>query len=65
MGFHSLLQGIFLTQELNLGHLHCKQIPYILAPWEAPISLTPYNALLLLLLLLLSRISRVRLCVTP
>ena len=66
MGFHSLLQGIFLTQELNLGHLHCKQIPYILAPWEAPISFTPYNTLLLLLLLLLlSRVSRVRLCATP
>ena len=24
--FHSLLQGIFLTQGLNLGLLHCRQI---------------------------------------
>ena len=26
MGCHSLLQVIFLTQELNLGLLHCRQI---------------------------------------
>ena len=25
MGCHSLLQGIFLTQESNLGLLHCRQ----------------------------------------
>ena len=25
---HSLLQGVFLTQELNLGLLHCKQTFY-------------------------------------
>ena len=27
----SLLQGIFLTQELNLGPLHCRQILYRLS----------------------------------
>ena len=26
VGSHSLLQGIFLTQELNSGLLHCRQI---------------------------------------
>ena len=28
VGSHSLLQGIFLTQGLNLGLLHCRQILY-------------------------------------
>ena len=28
VGSHSLLQGIFLTQELNPGLLHCRQILY-------------------------------------
>ena len=28
MGCHFLLQGIFLTWGLNLGLLHCRQIPY-------------------------------------
>ena len=28
MGSHFLLQGIFLTQGLNLGFLHCRQILY-------------------------------------
>ena len=31
MGCHFLLQGIFLTQELNLGLLHCRQILYHLS----------------------------------
>ena len=31
VGSHSLLQGIFLTQGLNLGLLHCRQIPYYLS----------------------------------
>ena len=31
MGSLSLLQGIFLTQELNQGLLHCRQIPYQLS----------------------------------
>ena len=28
VGTHSLLWGIFLTQGLNLGLLHCRQILY-------------------------------------
>ena len=28
VGSHFLLQGIFLTQELNPGFLHCRQILY-------------------------------------
>ena len=31
MGSHFLLQGIFLTQGLNLGFLHCRQILYPLS----------------------------------
>ena len=31
VGCHSLLQGIFLTQELNPGLLHCRQILYQLS----------------------------------
>ena len=31
MGCHSLLQGIFLTQELNPCLLHCRQILYLLS----------------------------------
>ena len=30
-GCHSLLQGIFLTQGLNMGLLHCRQILYHLS----------------------------------
>ena len=30
VGCHSLLQGIFLTQGLNLGLLHCRRILYLL-----------------------------------
>ena len=33
MGCHSLLQGIFATQGLNPGHLHCRQV---LLPSERP-----------------------------
>ena len=32
VGCHFLLQGIFLTQGLNLGLLRCKQTPYQLLP---------------------------------
>ena len=32
-GCHSLLQGIFLTQRLNPGLLHCRQIRYRLSHW--------------------------------
>ena len=31
VGCRFLLQGIFLTQRLNLGLLHCNQIPYRLS----------------------------------
>ena len=30
VGSHSLLQRLFLTQGLNLGPLHCRQILYCL-----------------------------------
>ena len=33
---HSLLQGIFLTQGLNLGLLHCRQILYGLSYQGSP-----------------------------
>ena len=36
VGCHSLLQGIFLTQELNLGLLHCWWILYHLSHQESP-----------------------------
>ena len=36
VGSHSLLQGIFLTQGLNLGLLHCRRIFTIWATREAP-----------------------------
>ena len=36
VGCSALLQGIFLTQESNLGFLHCRQILYRLSMREAP-----------------------------
>ena len=36
MGSLSLLQGIFLTQELNLGPLHCRWILYQLSYLGSP-----------------------------
>ena len=36
MGCHSLLQGIFLTQGLNLSLLHCRHILYCLSHQESP-----------------------------
>ena len=36
MGSHSLLQGIFLTQALNPGLLHCRQILYRLSYQGSP-----------------------------
>ena len=59
VGGHSLFQGIFLTQGLNSGLLHCRQIPYHLSYREV------LKVKVVLLLLLLSRFSRVRLCATP
>ena len=37
MGCHSLLQGIFTLQGLNLGLLNCRQILYYLSTREAGI----------------------------
>ena len=36
VGCHSLLRGIFLTQQLNPGLLHCRQILYQLSHWGKP-----------------------------
>ena len=36
VGSHSLLQGIFLTQGLNLGLLHCRQTLYHLSHQGSP-----------------------------
>ena len=36
VGYHFLLQGIFPTQELNPGLLHCRQIPYQLSYKGSP-----------------------------
>ena len=38
VGCHFLLQGIFPTQGLNLGLLHCRQILYQVSYREAPCS---------------------------
>ena len=38
VGCHALLQGIFLTQELNLGLPHCRQILYHLRHQGSPCS---------------------------
>ena len=56
VGSLSLLQGIFLTQELNRGLPLCRRILYQLSYQGSP-----YVAMLLLL----SLFSRVRLCATP
>ena len=39
VGCHALLQGIFLTQGLNPGLLHCRQILYCLSHQGSPASL--------------------------
>ena len=39
-GCHSLLQGIFPTQKLNLGLLHCRQIRYHLSHQGSPMMST-------------------------
>ena len=36
VGFHALLQGIFPTEGLNLGLLHCSQILYHLSHQGSP-----------------------------
>ena len=40
VGSHSLLQGIFLTQESNPGLLHCRQILYHLKLPGKPLNLS-------------------------
>ena len=45
MGSHSLLQGVFLTQGLNLGPLYCRQILYHLNYQGSPISMDDGNGL--------------------
>ena len=37
VGYHSLLQGIFLTQGWNLGLLHCRPILYHLSYQGSPL----------------------------
>ena len=41
VGSLSLLQGIFLTQELKQGLLHCRRILYQLSYKGSPLSLKP------------------------
>ena len=36
VAIHSFLQGTFLTQELNPGILHCRQILHYLSCWGSP-----------------------------
>ena len=36
VGCHFLLQGIFLTQGLNPGLLHCRQTLHCLSHWGSP-----------------------------
>ena len=44
----SLFQGIFLTQELNRGLLHCRQILYQLSYQRSPINDLPANSFTLI-----------------
>ena len=44
VGSLSLLQGIFLTQELNQGLLHCRQILYQLSYQGSPVNVLYDNA---------------------
>ena len=43
VGYHSLLQGVFATQGLNLSLLHCRQILYPLNHQGSPV---PYHDLI-------------------
>ena len=43
VGCHFLLQGIFLTQELNLGLLHCRKILYDWAMRKAHLLSPPHS----------------------
>ena len=44
VGCHFLLQGIFLSQGLNLGFLHCQQIVYGLSYQGGPSSTTKHRS---------------------
>ena len=48
VGSHPLLQGIFPTQGLNLGLLHCRQILYSVSHQGSPTISIYYLVLLLL-----------------
>ena len=43
LGSHSLLQGIFLTQGLNPGLLHCRQILHCLSQEGSPYTQTIHH----------------------
>ena len=49
MGRHFLLQGIFMTQELNPHLLHCRQILYQLSYEGSPTPLTLEEGTVLIL----------------
>ena len=48
MGCHAVLQGIFLTQRLNLDLPHCKQILYHLNGICAEAAISPSKSVSLL-----------------
>ena len=43
VGCDSLLQGVFLTQGLNPGQLHCRQSLYHLSHLGSPIFINGFN----------------------
>ena len=45
VGSQSLLQGIFLTQELNQGFLYCRRILYQIAKWQPHSSILAWKIL--------------------
>ena len=49
MDCHFLLQRIFLTQELNLNLLHCRQILYQLSYEESP-KYSPWHSIIFIVL---------------
>ena len=59
VGCHSLLQGIFLTQGLNPGVPHCRQILYYLSHQGSPIKATSTSSELLFTLIWISKIMKI------
>ena len=59
MGYHFLLQGIFLTQGSNLGLVHCTQTLYPLSHQGSP---EKCMALLILTISVCSQTSKISLC---